>query len=668
MVSDVHPTDDARQEGAPAPARPHHWIRRHPLWTALGILAVAIVVLILLWDWNWFKRPIERYVQGKTGRELHIDGNLDVHLGRLTTVTADGLRFANAPWSKTPLMARADRLKASFELWPAVFSRDFRIPDLALTHPDLLLETGPGGVGNWVLKSSDARGVQPRFRRLWIEGGRLRYVDAPGRTDIDIAVQTHAPRSSSAGPPIDVKGSGHWKGSAFTMQGHGESPLDLRDADRPYRVDVQAAAGATRAHARGTLLDPLRMRDFDLQLALSGSNLDDLYRLLGIALPPTPPYSLDGRLTRVVHSPTSSTWNYDAFTGRVGNSDLSGDAHYTTGARRYLKADLRSKRLDLEDLSGFIGGGPKRSANTNPELAAKAVHQQARGKLFPADPYDTAKLRSMDADVRLRAARINTQTLPVDDMDAVLSLKGGLLTLHPLDFGVADGHIRSDIRMDARKDVVQTKAEIHARDLVLAKLLPKVKLGDTAIGKLGGNADIRGTGNSIAAILGSADGDIDLGMGRGQISKLAMAFAGLDLARILKIKLTGDQQIPIRCAFGDFAVRDGVATPRALAFDTSDLLMTGTGAIDMKNEQLDITIRTKPRRFSPLSLRAPLYVRGSFVDANIRPDYKQVGLRALAAAALGTLTAPAAALVATTNLGGKAETYCGKAADRTTGP
>ncbi len=659
-MSDDAPIAEGVRSDPPAREPQRHWIRRHPWWTSTGVLAIAIIALVLSWDWNWFKRPIERYVDATTGRELHIDGNLDVRLGSLTTVTADGLRFSNAAWSKTPVMAKADRLRVSFELWPALFSRDFRIPDLALVRPDLLLETGPEGIGNWVLKSSDARGMQPTFRRLWIDDGRLRFIDSRGRTDIDIAVQTGKPGSPASGPPIDVKGSGHWKGSALALQGHGESPLDLRDRDRPYQVDIKAVAGATHAHARGTLLDPLRMRDFNLQLALSGNNLEDLYRLLGIALPPTPPYSLDGRLTRVVHSPTSSTWNYDGFTGRVGNSDLSGMAHFTTGSRRYLKADLHSKRLDLQDLRGFIGGGPNPGHQTNPELAAKEAKQQARGKLFPDDPYDTTKLRSMDADVRLRATRINTQTLPVDDMNAVLALKSGVLTLHPLDFGVADGHIRSDIRMDARKDVLQTKADVHASDVVLSKLLPKVKLGDTAIGKLGGNATITGSGNSIAAILGSADGDVDLGMGRGQISKLAMAFAGLDLARILKIKLTRDEQIPIRCAYGDFAVRDGVAKPRALVFDTTDLLMKGGGRIDMKNEQLDVTILTTPRRFSPLSLRAPLYVRGSFVHASVRPDYKQIGLRALAAAAIGAFTAPAAAVVATTNLGGKSGTYCGK--------
>src|SRR3546814_6893871 len=65
--------------------------------------------------------------------------------------------------------------------------------------------------------------------------------------------------------------------------------------DKPYRIDLRAAAGATRAHARGTLVNPFQFRSFDLRMALSGKNLEDLYPLLGISLPPTSPYALDGR-------------------------------------------------------------------------------------------------------------------------------------------------------------------------------------------------------------------------------------------------------------------------------------------------------------------------------------------------------------------------------------
>lgn len=658
----------ATPHAAPAPgeaaARGRAWPRRHPGWTLLGVLAAAVVVLVLLWDWNWFKRPIEYVVHARTGRELHLDGNLDVDLGRMTRVSVERLRFANASWAEEEEMAKAERLELAFELFPALFRRDVRIPELRLTRPDLLLEIGPDGLGNWVLKNHpDSRGLQPQFRRLWIEAGQLRFEDPRSRTGFDVAVQSQPPAARDSGPPISVRGKGRWKGNPLTLQGRGESPLDLRDPDEPYTVDVHASAGSTHAHARGTLLDPLRLRDFDLQLALSGQNLEDLYPLLGLAIPATPPYTLDGRLTRVVHARQRSTWKYDGFTGRVGDSDLSGFAHFTTGKPRpFLKADLRSRRLDMDDLAGFIGGAPAagQGERTNAELAAKAAARAASPRLFPDEPFRLDKLRAMDADVRFRAARINTRRLPLDDMDARLHLRAGLLTLTPLNFGMADGDIRSTIRLDARQSTIRTRADIRASGLTLGKLLPKVRLGRNALGKVGGDVDVDTHGNSIAAMMANADGEAQAGMGEGRISKLLMEMAAIDIAGILKIKLTHDRQIPIRCAFADFTLQDGLMATRSLAFDTSETVILGDGRLDLRQERLALVLKPKTRRFSPLSLRAPLHLEGTFKHPDLRPDYTRVGLRAATAALLGTATAPAAALVATADPGNaKAQRYCG---------
>jgi uncharacterized protein involved in outer membrane biogenesis len=636
------------------PAR-EAWValRRHPWRAALGVLALAIVLLILFWDWNWFRKPICRYVHASTGRDCEIAGDLDVDLGRVTHVRADAVRFGNAPWSKRGDMARADRVAFGFEVWPALLHREFRIPELRLVRPDVQLETGPEGKGNWVFGDGSSS-VQPEFRQLWIDGGRLRFNDEADRTDLDFAVSSEAAKGEDVLAPIVVKGQGRWKGNAFTLQGRGESPLDLRDRERPYRIDASAVAGPTRAHAVGTLLDPLRFRDFDLRLDLRGQNLEDLYPLLGIATPPTPPYHLDGRLTRSIDDAKRSTWKYDGFTGVVGDSDLAGYAHVTTGGKRpYLRADLRSKRLDFDDLAGFVGAAPKAGGgeSTNPELATQATKQAASTRVLPDTPYRLDKLRAMDADVRWKAHRINSPTLPLDDMDAHLLLENGVLRLDPLDFGVASGDVRSTIRMDARESTIRTRADIAARGLDLARLMPEVQLGKTAIGKVGGKVAISGTGNSVARILGSADGDARMDMGAGRISKLLMEYAGLDLAGILRIKLTHDRQIPIRCMAADFAVRDGVMDARHLVFDSSETRLEGNGTINLRNETLDLVIRPRTKGFSPLSLRSPLYVRGSFKHPQFRPDYARMGLRAAAAVTLGTVAAPAAALIATSDLG-----------------
>ena len=648
-TSDPHTTPDAPPAAAGGFAR----VRRHPWLSALGLIVLAIVVLIALWDWNWFKGPIERQVEARTGRKLEIAGNLDVDLGWVPVIRADALSFANTAWARQPLMASAQRLELAIEFWP-LLKGDVRIPDIRLTQPRINLQTDAKHGGNWVFEGGGG-GELPTFRRIWIEDGRMEFLDPAGKTDITLGVNSREPRREDAAPPIEVDGGGRWKGNRFTLQGRAESPLALRDSSNPYRLNLRAVAGATRAHARGELVDPFHLRDFNLQFALAGKNLADLYPLIGVAIPPTPPYALDGRLRR-----DGTRWLYQDFTGKVGDSDLAGDASVDTGgARPYLRADLVSKRLDFDDLAGFIGAPPQtgRGETSNPELAAQNAQLDAKPRLLPDTPYRLDKLRSMDADVKLKAARINAPGWPLDDMQAHLLLENGLLKLAPLNFGVAGGDIRSNITMDARNATIRTRADIDARGLNLAKLLPQVKLAQDAVGKVGGRIVLTGSGNSIAKMLGSGDGSIAVGMGQGQISNLLMEFTGIDLAEILKFKLTRDRKIPIRCAFGDFAVNDGVMTAQSLAFDTSDTVLVGSGTINLREEQLDLVIRARPKDRSLLSLRAPLLVNGSFKQPNARPDYKRLGLRGAAAIALGSI-APPAALLATLELGPGKDAGC----------
>ncbi|GAA3933387.1 AsmA family protein [Luteimonas lutimaris] len=627
----------------------------YPWLTVLAAVVVALVVLALLWDWNWFKGPVERAVEARTGRSFEIAGDLDVDLGRVTTIRAGGLTLGNAEWSKQARMASADRLELQIRPF-ALLRGDIVVPQIRLDKPDVRLETGPEGGGNWDFGMAPGDGDPPRLQRIWIEDGHLQFVDAANGTDINVDVASRKPRKAGHAPPVEVEGGGKWSGNRFTLEGVAESPLELQQTDTPYRINLRAAAGATRAHARGTLVNPFRLRDFDLRMALSGKNLEDLYPLLGISLPPTPPYALDGRFIR-----DGNTWRYEGFEGKVGDSDLSGTASVETGgARPMLRAELVSRRLDFDDLAGFIGGAPQAGGGetTNPELQALAAKREANPKLLPDTPYQLEKLRAMDADVRLKAQRINAPSLPLDEMDAHLQLDNGLLRLDPLDFGVAGGDIRATIQMDAREKTIRTRADIKASGLNLGELFPDAKLTDDAIGKLGGHVAITGTGNSIAQMLGSADGDIVLGMGRGQVSNLLMELAGIDIYESLKFLIGKDHKVPIRCAFGDFGVKDGLMTSRALAFDTTDTIIVGEGTVNLRDETLDLLLKPRPKDRSILTLRSPLVVDGTFKNPSFRPDLKRLGLRGAIAVALGSI-APPAALLATIDLGGGEDSGCG---------
>ena len=120
----------------------------------------------------------------------------------------------------------------------------------------------------------------------------------------------------------------------------------------------------------------------------------------------------------------------------------------------------------------------------------------------------------------------------------------------------------------------------------------------------------------------------------------------------------GDKRVPIRCAFGDFEVKDGVMHSRALAFDTTDTLVVGEGDISLRDETFDLRLRPRPKDRSLFVFRAPLLVGGTFKDPSFRPDMKRVGLRAAIALTLANI-APPAALLATIETGPGEDAQCG---------
>ncbi len=648
---------------SPAPAAPHasRWRLKRPgkrgqRWlAALALLVAAIIALVLLWDWNWFKGPVERAVQARTGRALQI-GNLDVDLGNTTTIRADDVQFANATWAKQKRMASADQVEIDVRLWP-LLRASVQLPEVRLTRPDVLLQTGPtqDQPGNWDFLG-EGGGSPMQLKRLRIEEGTLHFLDEVERTDVELQVQSGKAKQADTAPPLDVSGKGRWRGAAFTLKGNTESPLELANTDSPFRIRLDARAGGTRAIASGTLTHPFQLRVFDLRFQLSGQDMEDLYPLIGIAIPSSPPYQLDGQLKR-----DHQIWRYEKFSGRVGDSDLSGDVRIdVAGERPRLTANLLSRRLDFDDLAGFVGAPPKTGGqeSANADQKAEAARLAAKPTVLPDKAYDLSRLRAMDADVRWKAQRINAPSLPLEDMDAHLKLDDGLLRLEPLDFGVAGGHIRSTVRMDARRPQIATTLTASLRTVQLGKLFPDAKLAEQASGGISGEIRLTGNGNSVAAMLGDSNGQVSIGMGRGHIGNLLMELAGLDVAESVKFLFTGDRQIPLRCAFADFGVHDGTMRTRAMAFDTTDTLVLGEGTINLKQEQLDLLLRPRPKDVSILALRSPLRIGGTFKDPSFRPDFKALGIRGAIALTLASITPPAA-LLATLETGPGKDVDCG---------
>lgn len=604
----------------------------------LAAVSLFIVFVLMLFEWNMLRGLIERRVSAVTARDFRIHGDLDVELSMKPRVSLGRMTLANVPGALQPQMAIVESLDFRFDLAKA-FVGDVVLSQVRIGKPNLLLEKDATGRGNWNFPSGDAE--WPTIQQLSVDSGRLVYRNLANRTDMQFTVVS-GDAAGSRLAPLNIRGTGLYAGNELQLDGRVESPLKLQDPGKPYHIDLKARAGATHATASGGLVGPLALRDFNLGFGLSGPNLALLYPLIGVATPDTPPYRLKGRLSR-----KGRTWHYDDFAGTVGDSDLAGDASVDpSGERPFLRADLVSRRLDFDDLAGFVGAPPQtaKGESASEEQKKQGARLQASARVLPDAQFKLEKLRNMDADVKLRAQRVNAPSLPIEAMTGHLFVDNGVLRLDPLDFKVAGGEISSVIKLDARGKVIASSARIKASGLQLPKLFPDAKLTADSTGRIAGSLSLAGTGNSVAKMLATSDGDVGLIMGSGRISNLLLEFAGIDIAEALKFLITGDRVVPIRCAFADFEVKQGVMNTRRLAFDTSDTVIYGEGSVSLRDEKLDLRLKPQPKDRSFLSLRAPLLVSGSFKDPEFRPDYKRVTLRGIAAAVLGSIAPPAALL------------------------
>ena len=176
---------------------------------------------------------------------------------------------------------------------------------------------------------------------------------------------------------------------------------------------------------------------------------------------------------------------------------------------------------------------------------------------------------------------------------------------------------------------------MKARKILIAKLFPTVTLSKTSIGQFNGEFDLAGKGNSVGRMLASSNGKVGLVVADGEISKLMMEKVGLHLWEILVLKVSGDKLVELRCGVADFAVKDGVMHADALVFDTEVTTIIGSGSVDLGRETLDLTLNPNTKSTSPVALRSPIYVRGSFANPDVQVDKGSVAVRALGAIALG---------------------------------
>ena len=659
---------------------------------AAVVVIAAVVAFLLLFD---FKGVFERRASTALAKPVHLAA-LHLRIFPLRLVL-DGLVIDDPARPRGQPLMHADHVDATLAFWRLV-KGEVLLPHLEVDGAVVRVERDAKGATNWQSQAAPAPPTRrhlaaepelPQVEDLDLHSTQLKYRDVSYGTDLTLNLETHDRPGQPDSPDRDltVIGKGSYQGQPSTITMTGGSLLALRDPSKPYPLDLKFDSGDTHVTLKGTVTDPVHVTGLDVTLAVKGADAGDLYRVAGIALPETPPYTITARLDR-----DGAKWIFRKLAWKMGDSDLAGDLTWDlSGAKPKLAGSLTANILDLDDLAGFIGAAPGKAKTSEEERRAAADRERAlRAANAPAQPESTApaaksapvaqtaakappvadelvipdrtldldKINSMNADVHLAAAHIVNAGFPLDKLAVTLQLQDGVLRLKPLDFGIDQGSIALDVTIHGDKTPVHTDAVVDIRNYPLDRLVGKLAANNTSFGAIGGHVELHGNGDSMHRILASSDGDVGLIMQGGEISDLAVQLMGLNLAKTIGLLLGGDKPVPIRCVAADFTVNSGVMNAKALVIDTQPTIITGDGTIDFGSEEMALKLHPKPKGVGLGSLRVPLHVSGTFAHPSIGPDKGALILRGGAAVALGVLLTPLGSLLGTLEGGGGKDADC----------
>ena len=643
------------------------------------LLVVVLVVILSTFDWNRLKPTINSQVSEILHRPFAINGDLAVRWQREEDqggwrawvpwphVIAQDLTLGNPEWLKTPQMASLKQVE--LRLSPlALLSQSVVIPRINLTEPSANLERLADGRANWTFTfdpkdpNAEPSNWKVDIGAIGFDKGHVTLNDQTLKTRLDVLIdslgkpipfseivgESEAKKAQEKGSaPQDyafaLKVKGEYHGQKLNGSGKIGGLLALQDATQPFPLQAQVDIADTKVALAGTLTDPLNLGALDLRLKLAGSSLSNLYPLTGVTLPDSPPYTTDGHLTAKLREASGATFTYDNFNGKIGSSDIHGNVGYVASKPRpMLTGKLVSNQLLMVDLAPLIG------ADSNAKQKARGGEsKQPANKVLPVEEFRTERWRDMDADVEFTGKRIvQSAELPFTDLYTHLVLKDGELSLEPLRFGVAGGKLDAQINLNGRDTPLKGRAKLTARNFKLKQLFPTFEPMKTSFGELNGDATIAGTGNSVAKLLGTANGDLKMIINDGAISRSLMEIAGLNVGNYVVGKIFGDEDVKINCAAADFGIKDGLASTRLFVFDTENAIIYIDGTANFATEQLDLKITPESKGLRLLSLRSPLYVRGSFAHPDAGVQAVPLLLRGAGMVALGVIAGPAAGLLA----------------------
>ena len=347
---------------------------------SITLTVAALFVAPHFINWNEYKSDITEQISQATGRNIAIDGTLNVRLLPTPAMTVRNVRLANLDGAGTPDMVRLEALQVRVALMP-LLSGEVQVERIRLLNPVINLERMADGRANWDFAppgsnqgSNGTTGaatppqsvsVEPAIRldHFEIVGGTVIYSDVKAASTHKIENLGATLQARSLSGPFQVVGSGRYGNIPVSF----ETTLGNIIEGRTVSLNtVLMMPGATRINLSGAIVGLGENPRFKGTIEGAGDNLAGLLSALGGSVDApgllSQPFSLHGELDA-----SQKTTNLENLEWSLGNNRLSGEASLKTGDNIIFTVDLKAGKIDLDQ---WVKAAKKASRANGNETAA----------------------------------------------------------------------------------------------------------------------------------------------------------------------------------------------------------------------------------------------------------------------------------------------------------
>ena len=575
--------------------------------TALLLIVLALLAvggyLIATFDPNEHKDKIITTVKQQTGRNLAIDGNIELSVFPWLGIRINNVALGNPPGLADNLsadnFATIGQANVHLKLMP-LLKRQLEVDTVTLQNLQLTLLTDRLGANNWTFATTkspagtpttpapaDNRATTQALAGLSVGGIDIRDANIDWR-DLGTATQISLHKLSlttgplALGREIPVKLSFTASGIAardipFSLSARikANAALDRFDVKdmklNSNELNIEANADARLTNGQPQVAGQLTLSPFNPRRVMAAFGISDIAT--------TGKKALQQASAQLKFRATEKQFSIDDLKLQLDDSTIRGESDIRLAAIPHIGFSITLDRINLDDYLP-----PTAPATTSTPATPAAASTAA----VIALPVDT--LRQLDVSGEAKIGKLTVTNLNVSNVSAVINARNGLIRLEPLGAELYGGRYSGDIRLDVRPQAPHYAARESLHGVRIEPLLKDLLDNDLLTGQGDLDFDLNSNGVSVQQLTERLNGSAQIQLKDGALKGINIA----DMIRQAQAKLGGKPVPAATTRETDFTamkasitIKNGVAHNNDLDARAPYLRIGGQGTANLVTQKLD---------------------------------------------------------------------------------